>query len=431
MTEELAIERVAHYPMPGMNAPSIVRFSPDGRLLTYLWSEDASLVRQLWAFDLVTGETRVLLKAPGQGDTDQTVSPDEALRRERLRMRGFGITSYAWAERQPLLLVPMLGRLYVSDDLGRSLLELSTDGEAIDPHLSPSGDRVAYVQDGDLWVIGTAGGAEPKRLTFGAPSPTGDGGRLITNGLAEFIAQEEMGRSQGFWWSQDGSLLAFQQTDVSEVSQFMIVHDSESPPSTESHRYPFAGGPNARVRLGVIGADGSNPRWVPLPGDKDIYLARVDWTPGGLLLIQIEQRDQRRLDLLAYDPSSQSLRTVLSESSDNWINLHDDLRVVGADTETSDSYSILWSSERSGYRHLYLYNSDGQEITQLTTGDWPVDRVVDARGGWVYFLAGRDSPLERHLYRVRLSEVGSSRSESDGLQKLSAEPGMHSAVLAP
>src|SRR5262249_23713232 len=155
------------------------------------------------------------------------VSTEEALRRERQRMRGFGITNYAWADDAPVLLLPMLGQLFISNDYGASLIRLLTEGEAIDPHLSPSGDAVAYVHQGELWIVETAAGAVPQRLTFDASSPSASGERVITNGLAEFIAQEEMGRSSGFWWSKDGSRLAFTQVDISPVTLYTIPHDSE------------------------------------------------------------------------------------------------------------------------------------------------------------------------------------------------------------
>jgi dipeptidyl-peptidase-4 len=433
MPDALTLERVAHYPMPGMNAPVSVRFSPDGRLLTYLWSEDSSLVRQLWAYDVQTRSARLLLRAVGEGDTDATVSADETLRRERLRMRGFGITSYAWAETRNILLVPMLGRVYVSDDEGEHLRELATGGEAIDPHLSPDSQRVAYVQHGELWVIDTTEGSLPAQLTFDASPVLPNGEQLITNGLAEFIAQEEMGRASGFWWSRDGANLAFAQVDVSAVTPFSIAHDFDNPPESEQHRYPFAGGTNARVRLAVIGADGSNRRWVPLGDDSDLYLARVDWAPDGGLYFQVESRDQRKLELRRYDPVAATLDVVIREESAGWINLHDDLRFVRREGAADDDYQILWSSERSGFRHLYLYNRDGGGCTQITSGDWPVDRVVDAHGGCVYFLAGAESPLERHVYRVCIPSPHDSgaRPDSIAMERLTKEPGVHAAVLAP
>ncbi len=418
---ELTIERVAHYPLPGMNAPSAVRFSPDGRYLTYLWSEDGSLVRQLWGYELESRRTELLVRAEGQGDTDATVSAEEALRRERQRVRGFGVTSYAWAEGAPALLVPLQGRLLVSDDYGAHLRALATIGEAIDPHLSPSGDAVAYVSEGELWLIETGRDAAPRRLTFDASAPPPSGERLVTNGLADYIAQEEMGRSAGFWWSKDGRRLAFTQVDVSPVPLYRIGHDTEDPPGEESHRYPFAGAANARVRLGVVNRDGSGLCWVPLGLEEDGYLVRVDWAPDGMLYFQREDRAQRRLDLARCDPSTGETEVVIAEQAATWINLHDDLRFVETDGGP-EAYQILWSSERSGYRHLYLYSAAGEEVAQLTSGEWPVDRVVGCHRGWVYFLAGRDTPLHRHVYRVRAGAA---------VEQLTDAPGMHTAVLAP
>ncbi len=138
--------------MPGMNAPAALQFSPDGRLLTYLWSEAADLVRQIWAYDTQTHERRLFARAPGEGDTDATVSAEEALRRERLRMRGSGITSYAWAERANICLIPLLGEVYLTDAAG-SLRKIETGGAVTDPRLDPEGRALAFVRDGELWSL--------------------------------------------------------------------------------------------------------------------------------------------------------------------------------------------------------------------------------------------------------------------------------------
>lgn len=423
---ELSLARVVHYPLPGANAPASVQFSPDGRLITYLWSEAGTLIRQLWAHDLESGETRLLARAPAEGDTDATVSREEALRRERLRLRGFGITTYAWAKKTPVLLVPVLGELFSGGEDGR-LRQLEQGSGALDAQLNPAGTAVAFVREGELWVLGLEEGTRARQLTFGASPVNTAGERVRTNGLAEFIAQEEMGRGSGFWWSPDGSQLAFAEVDSSGVEPFTIAHDGAAPASAEVFRYPFAGQRNARVRVGIVRAEGSAVQWVPLPVDEDSYLARVEWTPDGALLAQVQTRDQRRLELFRFDPLAGRVETVLAERSETWVNLHDDLRLVSAEDSGQGEYQILWSSERTGFRHLYLYSHDGTEVRQLTRGEWAVDRVVGVHGGWVYFLAGRETPLERHLYRV------SVRASLDGSQpeRLSVEPGMHSAVLSP
>jgi len=409
--------------MPGLNAPAALQFSPDGRLLTYLWSEDGTLIRQLWAYDRESAETRAIARAPGEGDTDTAVSAEEALRRERLRMRGFGITSYAWAERANVFIVPLLGEVYIGSE-DRHLRKLNTGGGAIDPRLDPEGSALGFVRDGELWVLDLrTEDSIPRRLTFDASQPNVAGERLLTNGLAEFIAQEEMGRGAGFWWSPDGRRIAFAQVDNSNVTPFSIARQSDDDASVEVHRYPFAGGANARVRLGIVPASGSKPDWVPLDATADSYLARVNWAPDGSLFMQVQTRDQRRLDLLRYQPDTHTLETIISENADTWINLHDDLRFPESDAAGRAAYQIVWSSERSGFRHLYLYSTAGEEIRQLTRGEWMVDRVIDVCDSWVYFLAGLETPLERHVYRVSL---GGGEPEH-----LSPGPGMHGAVLSP
>jgi dipeptidyl-peptidase-4 len=419
----LTLARVARYPLPGMNAPVSVRFSPDDRLLTYLWSDDGTLVRQLWAYDIHSGSKRLALQAPGQGDTDSNVSEEEALRRERLRMRGFGVTSYDWAAENPVMLIPMLGRLFVSDGDGGEVRALETGGEATNAQLDRAGKAVAFVREGELWRIDVSPGAQPQQLTFDASAPNTEGERLVRNGVAEFIAQEEMGRSSGFWWSPDGMRIAFAQVDNSLVRPYTIEHYAGEEPAAEVHRYPFAGGTNAVVQLGIIDVDTKARRWLSSPMAPDYYLARVDWAPDGALFAQFLRRDQRRLDLVRYDTGSDSPVTVITEQAPDWLNLHDDLRFVKSAGGSLSDYHILWSSERTGFRHLYLYDREGSELRKLTEGDWPVDRVAGHSDEWVYFLAGRETPLERHVYRV--SSAGGS------VECLTDTPGVHTAVLSP
>lgn len=419
---ELTLQRAVHYPLPGMNAPTSVAFSPDSRLVTYLWSASGSLTQELWAYDLDAGAARVLAHAPDAHDGDTAVSQDETLRRERQRIRSTGITSYSWAEHRSVLLVPLGSQAYILESNGGGLRHLETAGEAVDPKLNPAGDAIAYVHEGDLWTLALGKQARPLRLTYGASEPDATGERIVTNGLAEFIAQEEMGRDSGFWWSKDGRRLAFEQVDRSPVPSYPIVDQGSGRVSVEAHRYPFAGADNVRIRLGVVDAGGGPVRWFPLDGDN-VYLARVDWTPDGSLIAQVQSRDQRLLSLLCFDVEEGSVCCLWSESDEAWVNLHDDLRFVANNSGSPDDYRILWSSERTGYRHIYLYSRDGELIRKLTEGNWAVDAVVGQHDGWVYFLAGKDAPLERRLYRVDL--------EGRQVDCLTPEPGFHNAVMAP
>jgi dipeptidyl-peptidase-4 len=405
---ELTIEALVRFPRPGMGAPSRLAFSPDGRLLTYLYSDRGDLTLDLHALDIASGERRLLARHPGLAGEGQ-MTPEEALRRERQRVREVGITRYSWAAEADRILIPLDGRLYVTSSQGEPLQEVAPGGPPIaDGALTPNGQRVVFVRERELWVADVAG--ETRRLTF-------DATETVSNGLAEYVAQEEMGRSAGFWIAPDGARIAYAQVDDDAVPVFPIVHQGGERWQVEEHRYPFAGAENARLRLAIVELSGGEPRWLDL-GPTDSYLARVDWHSSGDLYVQVESRDQRRLTLLRYPGSGGEPQTVLVEVSDPWINLHDDLRFVGA------GGAFIWSSERSGFRHLYLYGEGGSPIRALTSGRWAVDRVVhvDEAKRLVYVLAGRETPLERHLYAISLDGGDPTR--------LTDTPGMHGAIFA-
>jgi dipeptidyl-peptidase-4 len=418
--DSIPIEEIARYPLPGMAIPGSLAFSPDDRLITYLHSPERSLVRQLFAFDPATREHRLLVEPPEGGATEQNVSLEEALRRERQRQRELGVTQYAWAKQAPRLLVPALGGLYVSDAPGQPLrcLVEASDEPVLDPQFSPDGNWVAFVRAAEVFVAPVSGGA-PRQLTHGARQS----GK--TNGLAEYVAQEEMDRYSGYWWSPDSCWIAFEEVDETHIPVYRIIHQGKNftgDGAQEDHRYPFAGGANAHVRLGVVPVEGGEPVWMDLSPEPDIYLARVQWLPDGRLSAQIENRRQTALELAVFDPRSGARTTLLQETSPVWINLHDLFRPLEQPYQ-GQAGCFLWASERSGFRHLYLYDGQGRLIRQLTSGEWMVDALagVDEAGGQVYFTATLADSRQCQLYVVPL-EGGPPRP-------ITREPGTHSVVL--
>jgi dipeptidyl-peptidase 4 len=385
---------VARLPAPGTSAPTAIHFSPDGAVVTYLLAGAEDLDRRLYALDLATGQTRLLIEPPADV-TEESMTPEERLRRERAREMGLGVTSYAWAKKANVFITPMPDGVRVDG-------ALRIEGPVLDPQLSPDGTRVAYVRDGELWV-------DDAQLTTGAE----DG---LTHGLAEFIAQEEMDRYHGFWWSPDGARIAFEEVDERHIPLFRIPHFGSDKVEDEAHRYPFVGTDNARVRLGVVDVATADIVWLELPDFE--YLARVDWAPDGSLLVQTTDRRQEHLTLTRFDQSG-AAETVLEEHTDVWINLHDMLR-------TLPDGRFIWASERTGFRHLYLYERDGTLVRPLTDGDWQVDSVdgVDEETGTVWFSATKDGPTERHLYEVSLDGTSDVR-------KLTDAPGTHHCTVSP
>ncbi|HUS14417.1 MAG TPA: DPP IV N-terminal domain-containing protein, partial [Chloroflexia bacterium] len=196
MTRTLTFADVARYPRPGVAGPKQFQFAPDGQTINYLHSADRSLTQGLWAYDIATGQRTTLTgDRPAPADA-RPLTREEELRRERGRIRDLGVTSYQYAAHAtpPVLLVPEGGALVVRRGDAPLTVLAGSEG-AQSACLSPDGSQVAFVRDGELCVLDTAGGTA-RVLTTGAE----DG---ITNGLAEFVAQEEMGRHEGYWWSPD------------------------------------------------------------------------------------------------------------------------------------------------------------------------------------------------------------------------------------
>jgi dipeptidyl-peptidase-4 len=418
MPRPLTLDDVARYPRPGMVVPAALAFSPDDALVTFLASPDGTLRQVLCSLDAATGQRHVLFDAAAGGVTDATVSREEALRRERLRERGLGVTAYAWADTGRRLLVPVGGKLRVLDlDANReTTIPVAEGAPPVDARFSPCGKFVAYVQDAELHVAECFGGA-PRQVTSGAR------GTGRTNGLAEYVAQEEMARHAGWWWSPDSSRLAFEEVDETHIPVYRIVHqgkDAVGESAQEDHRYPFAGAANAKVRLGVVAATGGAPVWMDL-GNAE-YLARVAWFPDGSLAAQLLNREQTELRLVRFDAATGRATTLLVETTDVWINIHDMFRPL-KQGRGELAGGFVWASERTGFRHLELRAADGSLVRELTRGEWVVEllRAIDEERGLLWFTATKDGVTERHLYCVPLAG-GEPR-------RVTEAPGMHETVV--
>lgn len=384
---DIPLERVFQSPSLSGPTPRLARLSPDGRLVTLLRNRADDKDRfDLWAIDSTTGQARMLVDSMKIG-TGAEISEEEKMRRERARIAGTkGITEYQWAPDSRSILVPLDGDLYVATLDGSVRRLTDTPATEIDAKVSEAGRYYSFLRGQNLFLVDAATGQER--------ALTSDGGGTLSWGAAEFVAQEEMGRSTGYWWSPDDRHLAVARVDESPVQVVRRAAIGAEGTNIVEQRYPAAGTPNAIVDLYLFTPDGRRVKADLGPG-KDIYLTRVDWRKDGrAVLVQRMSRDQKRLDLLSVDPATGRSRLLLSEASPTWINLHDNLRPL------SDG-SLIWSSERSGFSHLYRWSAG--RLSQLTRGGWAVDKVVgvDERSRRVYFLGAADTPLEQHLYWVR------------------------------
>ncbi|MDR7133026.1 dipeptidyl-peptidase-4 [Lysobacter niastensis] len=406
-----------------LSGPSLTKakIAPDGSRVTFLRGKESNKNRlDLWAYDIASGQTVLLVDADDILPGEEVLSDAEKARRERQRIAALsGIVDYQWAPDSRSLLFPLGGELYLYDltKTGKAAVRKLTNGEgfATDPKLSPKGGFVSFVRDRNLWVIDLASGKSVQL--------TRDGSATIGNGVAEFVADEEMDRHTGYWWAPDDSAIAFARIDETPVpvqKRYEVYPDRTE---VVEQRYPAAGDHNVLVQLGVVTLKGAAPKadakptWVDLGKNPDIYLARVDWRDPKHLTFQRQSRDQHKLELVEAELASGKQRTLVTETSKTWVPLHNDLRFL-------KDGRILWNSERSGYEHLYLLAPDGGNPKALTSGDWPVDGVlaVDEDKGVVYFAAGKDSPLDAQVYRVSLT--------GGAIERLSKADGVHAASFA-
>ena len=341
MAERLKISDVASYPRPGMDAPGMVGFTPDSSAVNWLHADDGGLVRSLWRIDVKTG-ARSVLAGPG---AEAPMSREEELLRERTRTRELGVSAYAWARDSevPVLMIPG-PQVRVSVD-GEPLRELAGSEGALTPSLNPDGTQLSFVRGAELFVMAVDGSSEARQLTNGAE----DG---LSHGLADYIAQEEFGLLRGHWWSGDGRI-AYLEADERHIAPYPIVHQGSDGVDVETHRYPFSGDENPRVSLRLIEVESGEDSELSLP-KEDGYLVRVAWWPNGdggeRLVAQWVDREQKRLRLLAFHDETSA--TLIDEVQEPWINVADDAQALKDGT-------FLWSSEASGFRHLYLNAPDG------------------------------------------------------------------------
>ncbi|UYV15025.1 S9 family peptidase [Porphyrobacter sp. ULC335] len=390
----LTFERVFASPSLDGPAPRQVKLAPDGRYLTLLRNRADDRERyDLWGYDIQTREWRMLVDSEKLG-SGRELSEDEKMQRERARVGSLkGIISYQWASDGSGVLVPLDGDLFLAKLDGTVTRLTDTEGTELNPKLSSKGGFVSFVRDRRLWVGPVGGEAQPV---------TPQEGETIRWGEAEFVAQEEMARLQGYWWSPDDSRIVVQRTDEASVGIVTRAAIGAKGTKVFDQRYPAAGTDNAVVELFVMNPDGTGSVKVDLGLNIDIYVARVDWAPdGSAIYVQRQDRAQTKTDVLRVDPATGASQIWFTETAarpDYWINLSDNYRFLA-------DGSLLWWSERDGYGHFYRYA--GGAWTQLTRGDFSTTTLVgvDETAGTVTYQATTDV-VTQQIYRARLDGTG-------------------------
>jgi dipeptidyl-peptidase-4 len=405
--------------------PASIAIPRDASEVLFLRSGPRDRVQSLWSFDVRTGAEREILTGSRLlGGSEETLSPEERARRERLRMTARGLSSFQLSRDGHRVLIPFSGRLFLMERPSGAVRELGAAAgtaagvPADDARLSPDGAQLALVRAGELRVldVGAPGapGAGAERV-IAKPESAG-----VAYGLPEFVAQEEMDRFEGYWWSPDSKWLAVQRTDHAGVERLRIMDPSSPTRAPEENPYPRPGMKNDDVRLAVYPAAGGAPVWVQWDHEAWPYLCRVLWPDAGPLTIYVMDRRQQHASLLSVDPATGRTAPLLGEHDDAWLNLP-----LGAPYWLADGRSLLWISEHDNTGpELDLQYPDATS-RRLTPVGLRVHELlaVDAIRATAWVLAS-DEPSETHLWSVDLKKPWK-------VKRAGSERGLESGVFSP
>lgn len=442
--------------------PTAITLTPEGDAVLFLRSGPRTFVNDLYEFDCATGKERVLLTAEGiLKGAEEKLTAEELARRERARSSARGIAGYSLSDDGAKILTTLSGRLFVIDRKTAAVRELKSEHSPkfpIDARFSPDGSKVSVVRDGDLYVIdiGALGeGAPPEGRERRLTTKTSD---TITNGLAEFVAQEEMDRRRGYWWSPDSAMIAFQQTDTKGMEMFSIADPMDPGKPTQTWPYPRAGGKNAEVRLGILNlksgaTEGGMPgtpdpvwvRWDEVSGSHTKgeppceYLANVRWDEDTGLVVTAQSRRQGRVQVThVVDASTGKLSPFFPTDSwdKTWVNLDPALprgapRPGGFLVTTEKG---LDQDER-GWVLWYHGTMNGVSGGLMAVVAGP---AINYRGGLFgldkdsmhAYVAGGEDPTQTHVYRVSFDVDRLADKSMPAPVAVTSTPGQHSAAFS-
>ncbi len=363
----------------------------------------------LWLLDAGTGEKQRLVTADELREWAPSPSQAGVDERERTRRTRYGVPSYRFSPDGGRILFTSSGQVVSYDLESREAKTLAPSKQGVvDPKFSPDGESIAFVYRHDLWIVPAAGGEE-RQLTRG-------GHDSLLHGDLDWVYPEELGVRTGYHFSPDSRRIAFLELDQSPVPTYPITEQVSWQATVDLQRYPKPGDPNPRARVGIVELETGRTVWLDRAAE---YVARIDWADDARLAVQLLNRGQDELELVLADATTGRSRSVFFERDEHWLDVTDDLIFLAGGEQ------FLWTSHRSGLRHIYLYDFDGEPVRQLTEGDFEVKAIqgVDEEAGWVYYTANADNLLGSDLYRVKL--------DGSGGERLTRDKGTHSIDMSP
>ncbi|MGB3850670.1 MAG: S9 family peptidase [Tunicatimonas sp.] len=413
-SQEITLEAIFADNLLQQETVSSIRWMNDGRYYTAQVSEDTAYYQHILRYDVTTGEA-----------VDTLVNGRQLLLRDSPDNPALAYDNYELSPREDKVLFatelePIYRRsrkayYYVYDLTTGDFQPLADGGKQSYATFSPDGSHVAFVRDNNLYYASLADGSVT------AVTQDGKKNELI-HGSTDWVYEEEFGFTKAFHWSPNSDQLAFISFDESQVAEYNMQEWGDLYPRDGRFKYPKAGEGNSKVGVSVYHLPNKKTVAINVGSETDIYLPRVQWTTdNNVLSIVRMNRLQNQLDILHADATTGKAEVVLTEESDTYIdvNYNNDL------TYLSDGQRFVYTSERDGYKHIYLYTVTGELVQQVTQGDWEVSELaaIDEERQLMYYLSTEASPLEQQLYSVNW--------QGKKQQRLSEEPGTHSVDFSP
>ena len=385
--------------------PQNIQWHSDSKRFTFTRTDPDTGLLDIHEYDVAAGASRLIISG-------------DAL---RYRNEPVGMTRCRWtADRRYILLAGPVtttwdGRneaaYYIYEPDSGELWPLAENNpRLLNVQLSPDGAQVGYVLDNNIYVT-ELGNRNTRAVTT-------DGNADIFNGYFDY-GSRMFGAGQAWSWSPDGNRIAFWRMDVTGVKVFYMVDELGKYNTVRPLKYPNTGERLAVTRIGVFDLESGRTVWMDTGSNPDDYIPRADWTnSSGRLAIQTQARDHDELVLLLADTATGKTGAIVRDTDTTWVEVTNDLLFF------KDRERFVWTSEKSGYRHAYLYDYDGNEA-QLTGGDWEISSLIalDESAGWLYFYAKKDSFIDQHVYRVKL--------DGSKLERLTHRPGWHEWQFSP
>ena len=384
-----------------------IEWQPDSKAFTFTKINSQNGFLDIYKHNVVTGKNTILTKGN-----------ELVYNSKRIKM-----SKYRWTKDGKYLLIEgpvksiwrhsTQAPFYLLNVRTKKITALSNENTHLrNVKLSPDGKLVGFVRDHNIYVVDLSTGKEKAVTTNGTDN--------ILNGEFDWVYEEEFGLADAWRWSPDSKKIAYWQLDQTRVKVFYLINEMYRYNKIFKLKYPEVGEQNSIIKIGVADLAANKTNWMDIGDNDDIYIPRIFWTNSSSKLAILRlNRHQNFLELLMANTENGETRVTITDSDPAWVDVrHDVLFLKNKD-------QIIWSSEKSGFKHAYLYDYNGKLINQITKGNWEITKAVDVdeNNNWLYFYGKKDSPIQQNIYRIKL--------DGTKLERISKKHGWHNGIFSP